>query len=301
MTMTLRLDAAKTCSSIEAFIRESVLEAKRDGVVLGLSGGIDSCVLAHLASRAVGPENVLCVMLPDKHSSRVHKRHARMVIAQLGTRYRVESITSKLNKFGTYRMVPRWVPRGLVMHMFRDHMRKVGESSFSAGLVATTDPWVARANAFYRVKHRMRMVVLYYVSDTQNLLVAGAANKTEHAIGLFIKFGCDSASDIMPIACLYKTQVRQIAAHVGVPQEIIDKPPSADLMPGITDEFVMGVTYETLDLVLLGLDLGLSLEEIVTVSGCDAAFPQQVQQWMDQSRHKREAPYFSDRKVSQAV
>lgn len=290
----LQLNPEEVCSKIEKFIRANMNKLRRDGVILGLSGGIDSSVVAYLASRAIGSKNVLCLTLPEKHSSTEHLRHAKLIAARLGINHHIESITSKLNTFGIYRMVPGKIPGTLVKTVFAHHMRRAKGSSFSEGLLGPKNKWVARANAFYRIKHRMRMVILYYYAELKNLMVAGATNKTEQMIGLFIKYGCDSAADVMPIAGLFKTQVRQLAEHLGVPKEIIEKPPSADLIPGITDEYVMGLSYETLDMILYGLQSGLPHDQIVDQCNCNPGLVKTVDSWMADSTYKRDTPYFLD-------
>lgn len=294
MQNVLDINPESISTDIERFIKNKLQEFNRDGVMVGLSGGIDSTVVAFLAARAVGPENVTCIMLPDKHSAKEHLKHARMVVEQLGTNYQIEDLTPKLNKFGIYRLVPGSVPGFLVKKILKNYMHRIGESSFAAGLSGPQNKLVAQSNAFYRIKHRMRMVTLYYQAESKNLLVAGAANKTEFLIGLFIQFGCDSAADIMPICHLYKTQVRQLAPYLGVPQEIIDKPPSADLIPGVVDEFVMGIPYEKLDLILDGLENHLSREEIARQVRCECKTVENVEHWITKSRYKRETPYIPE-------
>lgn len=290
----LHLEAKTVCADIEKFIKNKVSELDRRGVILGLSGGIDSCVVAYLCARAVGPKNVTCLMLPEKHSSAENLKHAKSVAEKLGTHHQVEDLTRKLNQFRLYRLVPGHLPGFLVRLLrkrYKKHSLKKDESSFSADWLVSKNMITAKADAFYRIKHRMRMVTLYYYADSGNLLVAGAANKTEYLIGFFISYGCDNAADIMPIRHLYKTQVRQLAEYLGLPREIIDKPPSPDLLPGFNDEDLIGIPYEALDLILFGLEGGLSHEKIAAELHCGLNLVERASRLREKSRFKREIPY----------
>ncbi len=290
----LQIEPETVCGEIQKFIRDKVDELHRRGVILGLSGGIDSSVVACLASRALGPKNVLCLILPEKHSSPESQKDARLVVDMLGTEFHVEDLTPKLNTFGVYRLVPSKVSGSLVRKAFKYYTRKSGQPPFSDGSSPSKNKFIAKANAFYRIKHRMRMLTLYYHAELRNLLVAGAANKTEFSIGFFVKHGCDDAADIMPIRDLYKTQVRQLAEYLDIPREIIDKPPSPDLIPGITDEYAIGLPYETLDLVLYGLECGVSREQMADQLDCEQETIKYVNELVKRSRYKRETPYTPD-------
>ena len=290
----LRLSPQRVCTEIQNHIKDRATQLHRHGAAVGLSGGLDSSVVATLSSLALGPANVLCLFMPEKHTSKESLKHARLLANWLGAELQIEDVTPRLEKFGVYRLIPRTLPGSLVRRLFDHYARKTGETPFSAGLLGARDQFVAAANAFYRLKHRMRMLTLYYHAELENLLVVGSANKTEFSIGLFVQYGCDNAADIMPLRSLYKTQVRQLAEYLAVPRVIIEKPPSPDLLPGLTDESVIGVPYQTLDLILCGLEGGLSQQSIADECSCSQNVIDYVEKLMDESRHKRNAPYVPD-------
>ena len=190
------------------WLNKQVKAAGARGVVLGLSGGLDSCVTAALAVKALGAKNVLALLLPC-HSQDQDASDAKLV----ARRFKIRTKTIDLSR--------------------------VYDSLVSILPVADR---VTRAN----IRPRLRMIVLYYFARKMNYLVCGTSNKSELAAGYFTKFG-DGASDILPIGSLFKTQVRRLASEIGIPQSVIDKAPTAGLWPGQTDEGEMGITYPELD------------------------------------------------------
>jgi len=201
---------------ISVWIQYKVKEAGAKGLVVGLSGGIDSSVVAALAKMACG-DNVLGLIMPC-HSSPQSARDAQMVAGKLGVKTQTVDLTSVYDAFAVK-----------VHH---------------AGGIELTN-----------IRPRLRMTALYCAAQALNYLVVGTSNKTERAIGYFTKWG-DGAADILPIADLYKFQVFELARELGIPDEIIAKQPTADLWEGQTDENEIGLTYEELDRVLQGLDSG---------------------------------------------
>jgi NAD+ synthase len=269
----MKTDRQGLTLSIGEFIRRSSEELEREGVILGLSGGIDSALVAGLCVRAVGPEKVLAVIMPEKDSDPRHISDARHVAGVLGIEARVIDITPYLKKFGAYKLspfrgipLPRGVRGALTRKAYKYYERKTGETPFSASIAGFRDrafgSYLRKGNAFYRIKHRVRMLLLYLHAELENRLVVGAANKTEYLTGFFVKHGCDDAADIMPILGLYKTQVRELAEYLDVPPEIRRKPPSPDIIVGITDEQAIGIPYEKLDLVLAAVEKGWETGEI---------------------------------------
>lgn len=285
------IDPEPTIRVIEKFIGDKTDELGRKGNLIGLSGGLDSAVVAALAVRALGPEKVFCVFLPDKHSSNKSAKHARKIADQLGISLKIENITPKLNKFWNYRIMPGKVSMSLLRKSLLPFVGKSEETLFEMGLMEPKNKIAARANAFNRIKHRMRMVTLYFMAEQMNYLVAGAGNKTEFLIGYYVKFGCDDASDIMPLLHLYKSQVMQLAEFLAIPREIIEKPPSPDLIPGVTDENVLGLPYKTIDLILLGLDSGLATSQIAEEVDCDTKDVDYVSSLVQKSQHLCNIPY----------
>jgi len=192
------------------WIREEVKKAKAKGLVLGLSGGIDSSVTAILAKKAVG-ENLLSLILPCK-SSKEDSEDAKFI----AKKFKLKTKIIDLSK--VYDMLGEILPKG-------------------------------NRITYANLKPRLRMLILYYFANKLNYLVCGTGNKAEIKVGYFTKMG-DGAADILPLGDLLKTQVRVLAKELGIPQHIIAKPPSAGLWPGQTDEKEMEISYEDLDDIL---------------------------------------------------
>jgi len=231
----------RTSERISTWIRERVEEAGARGVVLGISGGIDSAVTAALAKMGLG-DGVLGVIMPC-HSNPTDVAHARLVAAKFGIETEYVDLTP------VFDCLLEDLPPG---------------DKVAAG----------------NVKARLRMAVWYYFANSRNYLVAGAGNKSEIKAGYFTKFG-DGGVDILPLGDLLKTQVRELARELGIPEEIIAKPPSAGLWEGQTDEGEMGITYDELDSILMAIESG-------DTSQCDKKVLARVRAMMTASQHKRE-------------
>jgi len=271
----MKINAEKVALSLENFIREYTDKLEREGVILGLSGGIDSAVIAALCTRAVGSKKTLTLIMPDKDSKKEHTKDALNFAQELGIEAKLIDITPYLEGLGVYKLflLDKLLSLGklkgtLIKKAYRFYERKTGKISFLESLSGFKDKeyssYLARGNAYYRAKHRLRMLLLYLYGEMQNRLIVGAANKSEYKIGFFVKHGCDDATDIMPLLNLYKTQVRELARYLNIPARIIEKPPSPDVVPGLTDdEEVIRISYEKMDLILLALENGWKLVEIV--------------------------------------
>ena len=291
----LTIDAASTTAQLLEFIRQEVESFQRDGAIVGLSGGIDSAVVAALAVRALGPEKVLALLMPDRDSARASKRDALELAQRLGIRHKTVGLTKFLFLLGIYWKVPLWLlglrhfQAQFVRRYHDSFVRDWGERPFAAILVGTKglqNPWLNQAVAYHRVKVRLRMILLYYYAELENLLVLGTCNKTEKSIGFFVKYG-DAAADIAPLESLYKTQVRLLAAFLEIPEEIIAKAPSPDLLLGITDEYAIGLSYETLDRILWRLEVGMEREEIAGALGVKPDAVDYVRELTRRSAHMR--------------
>jgi NAD+ synthase len=234
----LAIDTDAVRRVIVEFSRAYLRRAGFGRLLLGLSGGIDSALTAFIAAEAVGPENVLGVMMPYRTSSPQSVEHARLVIEKLGCASHLVEITSMVEGyFGS-------------------------EGQTGAGGEAARDATPLRRG---NLAARMRMAVLYDRSVVWNGLVAGTGNRTEAMIGYTTMYG-DNACAFAPIGDLYKSQVRQLSASLGVPEEIIRKAPSADLWPGQTDEGEAGFDYPELDRMLYWmLDRGRSDGELAAM------------------------------------
>ena len=294
------IDAPAVAARIEGFIRRELDAFRRDGAVVGISGGIDSSVVATLLTRALGPERVLALVLPERDSSPQSKADALGEIERLGLAHREVDITPVLKALGVYDLLHlnvlglRGVKEAAVRWQHRKHTGAEGETPFRSGILGTRglgedQRFVDRGLAYARVKPRARMLVLYYVAEQENRLVAGTTNRSEAMTGFVAKWG-DSAADIEPILPLYKTQVRQLAEYLGVPDQIVRKAPSPDLLPGISDEDALGIDYETLDRILDGLERGLDPAHVAAARAASDAQVGAVREMVRRSQHLRELP-----------
>jgi NAD+ synthase len=251
-----------------------------------------------LCKRAVGPERTLALIMPEKDSEDTHIRDALDFAKELGIEAKLINLTSYLKKLGVYRLAPlSRIPfsnklRGpLIKRAYHFYERKTGENPFSASIAGVKGkafgPFISHKVAYYRIKHRMRMIMLYYYGELENRLVVGAANKSEYEIGYYVKHGCDDATDIMPLIHLYKTQVRDLARYLNIPSRIIEKPPSPDILPGVIDEEAIGIPYEKLDLILLALEKGWEAGEMTKILGMEEKKIIYVENLMQKSEHMR--------------
>ena len=294
------IDAPAVAAHIQEFIRRQLIAFRRDGAVVGVSGGIDSSVVATLLTRALGPGRVLALVLPERDSSPRSKADALREIERLGLAHRETDLTPVLKALGVYGLlhldvlVARRVKEGAVKWRHRSQTGAAGETPFRSGILGTRglgkgQRTVDKGLAYARVKPRARMLALYYVAEQENRLVAGTTNRSEAMTGFVAKWG-DSAADIEPILPLYKTQVRQLAAYLEVPDEIVRKAPSPDVLPGIVDEMALGIDYETLDRILEGLDRGWDAAQVAAQCAAPEAQVRDVEELVRRSRHLRELP-----------
>ena len=250
------IEPATTADLIVAFISSQMEQTGFSRIVVGLSGGVDSATVAFLAARAVGVDNLLAVRMPYSSSSPASETDALRVVQALGCHTQRVEITPMVDPL----------------------LGLMGDAQGDAAQVR-------RGN----VMARQRMIVLYDKSVEFDALVAGTSNKTEALLGYTTQYG-DAASAFAPIGDLYKSQLRAVAEHLGVPAEVVAKPPSADLWPGQTDEDELGRTYDDLDRTLFALvDRRWTVERCVA-AGLDRDLVEWVAARVARMEYKRQMP-----------
>jgi NAD+ synthase len=285
------LDVQATADTIERFISDQLTDLGRTGIVVPLSGGLDSSTVLALCVRAVGAERVTALLLPDKRGSKDALRFSRLVADRLGVRVVVQKATRLNRAAGVYSFIGYRLPiRRIVAREVRRHLDDTADNVFLAGIRGTDHVLTRQALAAIYARQRLRMVMTYRYADLHRLLVVGTAHKSEDLLGLFVKFGVDDSADLMPLKALYRSHVVQIAAAVGVPPEILARSPSPEMLPGIDDKYldVFGVPAPTIDLALWGIEHGLSDPDIAHEISLTQAKVAQLREAVRLSAHMRE-------------
>jgi NAD+ synthase len=294
-TNLLELDLEESRKNIIDFIRKYATDLNKQGAVVGLSGGIDSALVLKLCVEALGYKNVIAVMLPERDSSDQNAIDAKKFARQLGVRIIYKKITNILSLIGIYRLYPptflikRSLIEKYVYQKRKDLSLRLQKDIFLANLEGSSDKELSKAIAFYRIKHRLRSTVLFYYSELNNYLLVGCANKSEWLTGFFVKYG-DSIADIMPIISLYKTQVFSLSKYLKLPDYILEKAPSPDLLPGLVDEEALGISYKKLDLILSCFEKGYPADKIIQFSGATDEEIKKVSLYMKKSEYLRKWP-----------
>jgi len=281
----LQLDCRAEVERISGWMREYLRSMRRKGIVVGLSGGVDSSAVVAIAATALGPQRVRAVLMPEKESSPDSLGLARTVVSQLGVEASEEDITPVLEALGCYRRRDEAIQQ-VVPEYGEGYRSKVvlpdlfGDPSYRLYSVVVESPEgvqkkvrlshdayleILAANSF---KQRVRKMLEYYYADRLHYAVAGTPNRLEYDQGFFVKNG-DGSADLKPIAHLYKSQVYQLAAYLELPEEICGRAPTTDTfsLPQSQEEFYFSLPYREMDLCLYGKNHQVAAEDVAPIVG----------------------------------
>ena len=249
----MAIDIKETSIVIKDFIKTYVENSDCKGVIIGLSGGIDSAVTAILCKQALGKNKVKCLFLPDNSTPENDIKHCKILVKKFDLQCKTKDITDIIKE--------------------------------TAKQCIVKPEKFALAN----IKARLRMVLLFEYANMTKNLVCGTSNKSELLVGYFTKYG-DGGADIMPIGDLYKTQVYQMAKFLKIPDRITSKPPTAGLLRGQTDEGELKISYEKLDKILQGLEKKIDIKNIAKNAGVKVSEVERIKKMRVISQHKRRTP-----------
>ena len=291
----LEIEPETICLQIQRFLCLKLQELGKQGILIGISGGLDSAIAAYLSSNAIGHDRVRLLYLPDRDSRAIHRQHAQLIANELGIALEVRDITSILGEMGIYELFPiSALPGQLIRDVTARFGRTLlglgsGSSILEARLRPEPNSIVAKANAYAMAKHRLRMLLLYQQAEIFNLMVVGAANRTELMTGTFCRWGCDQCADVMPLIHLYRSQLYPLATCLHLPKAIIEKAADPDIIPGVDDKEELLGPFVEADGILIGLEMGVDREELIQSYGAEAV--DQIVRLAELSRPMRESPY----------
>ena len=283
---SIYLDIAAETERLSTALKDAVaFKLKKRGAVVGVSGGVDLFVVVGLCLKTFGPEKVFAIMMPERDSSPESKELAAELCEKFKVPYILEDITDAVNGFGCYRrrdeavkrVFPEYDPKTYKMKIvLKDDKEAIGKLNLFYLTIIAPDGTqksqrlplseylqIVAASNF---KQRSRTNMLYYHAEAKNYAVIGTGNKNEHEQGFFVKYG-DGGADIKPIAHLFKTQVYQLAKHLGVPEDIIKRTPTTDTYSAeqTQEEFFYKMPFEIMDRIWDGWEKGVSSDEIASV------------------------------------
>ncbi|HLC24863.1 MAG TPA: NAD+ synthase [Nitrosopumilaceae archaeon] len=245
----IKKDYQSIQNKIKRFLIEEVIQRQSSGVIFGLSGGIDSAVIASLCATSLKDKSLALLMPDSKVTPRTDTEDALELVDKLGLDYKLIDISLVHSEYSKY----------------------LEPNSLALG----------------NLRARIRSNILYYYANSKNLLVLGSSDRSEYLIGYFTKFG-DGAADLLPIVSLYKTQIREFAKSLGVPESIISKKSSPSLWQGHTAEDEIGLSYEEVDLILYSIiDKKLSLQETADLAEINLSIVDKIHKLYKKSEHKR--------------
>lgn len=257
-----KLNPDKTKDKITDFIKKMKLESNVKRIVIGLSGGLDSTVVAYLLKEAIGSENILGIHMNSSTTPNEDKIHSRLIAENLNIEYIEIAIDELSNDFIKIFTNPKFEIENI-------ESKKIAKGNLTA---------------------RIRMSILYYYANLNNFIVVGTSNRSELLIGYFTKYG-DGAADILPIANIYKSQLKKLAIEWNIPEEIIKKPPRAGLWEEQTDEGEIGFSYEVLDKMLyLIIDKRLDNDSISKEMNISTKEINRIRDKVKNNKHKLQFP-----------
>ena len=250
LNINLSINPEEVSTIIKDFIKTYVKVSGCKSVVIGLSGGVDSAVVAQLCKETLGKRNTRCVFLPEETTPQEDYKHLKLLVKKLGLFCEEKKITPIVKEISKH-------------------------------CVVKPDKY-----ALANVKARARMILLFEYANMTKSLVCGTSNKSEILVGYFTKYG-DGGADIQPIGDLYKTQIWELAKYLKIPQEIISKPPTAGLWNGQTDEQELRMSYKYLDMILSGLEQKIDFDEIAKIACVKISDVERIHAMRVKSQHKR--------------
>jgi len=268
-----KMDTERLCSGIQAFIQERFIESKKEGVLIPISGGLDSSVTAALVTRALGKDKVTGLMLPERFGNPEVIKFGNLIINHLQIKSERIFINPIIRSLGIASLLLTFLGG---REFWRKSIEKIKEKrgdqvkeGYLKMLRGEVVPTFQKYTSKISGRQRARLLIAYKYAEEHNLLLAGSTHKSERSVGLFIKFGIDDCADIMPLKSTYRTQILQIGKHLGIPEEILSRTPNPDMVPGITDKYIsyLGLPSLQIDLILLGLECKMTPKEIAQQIG----------------------------------